>query len=35
MRLARKFLKNIADGDDERIRKVVLQNRPNDTMKNQ
>jgi len=34
MRLTKKWLNNIHNGDDESIRKIVLQNRPNDTMKN-
>lgn len=32
MRLTRKWLNSIADGDDEAIRNIVLKKRPNDTM---
>ncbi|MDB5181054.1 MAG: YdcF family SAM-binding protein [Candidatus Saccharibacteria bacterium] len=34
MRLTKKWLTGIEDGDDKSILKVVLKNRPNDTMRN-
>jgi len=34
MWLTIKWLSNVQNGDDESIRKIVLQNRPNDTMRN-